>query len=128
VTGSSGTSGSTGVYLGAGSLAIGSTGGTFALDFSQAYGYYGTATTTGHVVTFANPTEGQVYRFLIQQASAGTKTLAQGTTGWPGIAGTNGTWLGGGTSPTLSTAGSSRDVITIWYVNGYYLASFNKNN
>ena len=80
--------------------------------------------TTNHIVTFSNPTEGQVYRFRIVQGTQGTKSIAQGTTGWPQLAGTNGTWLGGGTSPNVSTSANVSDVVTIWYVNGYYLASF----
>jgi hypothetical protein len=116
----SGTSGSTGVYLGAGTLAVSGTSGTFDLDFSQSNGFYGTANLSGMVVVFQNPTDGQVYRFMIRQGTAGTATI----TNWAQMDGTNGIWLGGGTAGTLSTAAGKRDVVTVWYVNSLYMASY----
>jgi hypothetical protein len=71
-------------------------------------------------VVFQNPTDGQVYRFMIRQGTAGTKTI----TSWPQMDGTTGVWLGGGTAGTLSTAANKRDVVTLWYENGIYLGSY----
>jgi hypothetical protein len=123
--GTSGTSGtSPASALNAGALTVSGTSGTFALDFSQSGGFYGTAGTTGMTVTFANPTGGQVYRFMVKQGTSGTSTI----TSWPSLNGTAGFWLQSGTAgttmPAISQFAGARDVITIWYVDGVYLASF----
>ena len=124
-SGSSATSGTsgTGNFLGATTVPVAATNGTFTFDFSWGNGFSGTMSTTGHVMKFQNPTEGQVYRIRIVQAATGTKSWGAGTVGWPLIAGTNGTWLGGGTAGTCSSAASANDAVTVWYVNGFYLAS-----
>lgn len=111
---------SSGAFLKGATQALVGTSGTFTLDFSQAGGFYGTANLSAMVVAFSNPTEGGVYRFQIRQGTAGTATIAS----WTQMDGTNGFWLNGGTAGTLSTAAGKRDVVTIWYVNSVYMASY----
>lgn len=56
--------------------------------------------------TLANPTNikaGHTYQWLITQDATGSRTLTYGT---------DFTWLGGGTAPTLSTTPNATDVIT----------------
>jgi hypothetical protein len=59
--------------------------------------------------TFANPVEGQKYMLFLTQDGTGSRTVT-----WPTIK-----WRGG-SAPTLSTAASKIDVITLVYQNSTY--------
>jgi hypothetical protein len=63
-------------------------------------------------VTFANPVNGAVYRFIIIQDGSGSQTI----TTWPTIK-----WAGGA-APTLSTPAASIDIVTLLYVGTTYYA------
>jgi hypothetical protein len=87
-----------------------SDGATIAIDWDNGATQYVTLGATGRTVTFANPREGEVYRFIIIQDGTGSRTI----TTWPTVK-----WLGG-TAPTLSTAASAIDIVTLLYCNSTY--------
>lgn len=92
----------------AGGNATGAT--THDLSLGDTTGY----TLTGNVTfTFTNPTAGHYYTFVLTQDGTGSRLVT-----WPTIK-----WVGG-TAPTLSTAASKIDIITV-YTDGttYYGSS-----
>jgi len=92
-------------------------GATIAINWNNGATQYVTLGSTGRTVTFANPVDGQVYRFIIIQGSGGSKTI----TTWPTI------YWSGGRAPTLSTAGNSIDIVTLLYIGTTYYGDFAKN-
>ncbi len=85
-------------------------GATIAINWNNGATQYVTLGSTGRTVTFANPVDGQVYRFIIIQGSGGSKTI----TTWPTIK-----WAGGA-APTLSTTAAYIDIVTLLYCNSVY--------
>ena len=85
-------------------------GTTIAIDWDNGATQYVVLGATGRTVTFANPVNGAVYRFIIIQDSSGSQTI----TTWPTIK-----WAGG-VAPTLSTTGDYIDIVTLLYCNGVY--------
>jgi len=87
-------------------------GATIAIDWDNGATQYVVLGATGRTVTFANPREGEVYRFIIIQDGTGSRTI----TTWPTIK-----WAGG-TKPTLTTTLNKADIITLLYANSVYYA------
>ena len=87
-----------------------SDGATIAIDWDNGATQYVTLGATGRTVTFANPREGEVYRFIIIQDGTGSRTI----TTWPTIK-----WAGG-VAPTLSTTAAYIDIVTLLYCNSTY--------
>ena len=85
-------------------------GATIAIDWDNGATQYVTLGATGRTVTFANPREGEVYRFIIIQDGTGSRTI----TTWPTIK-----WAGG-VAPTLSTTADYIDIVTLLYCNSVY--------
>lgn len=85
-------------------------GTTIAIDWDNGATQYVTLGATGRTVTFANPREGEVYRFIIIQDATGSRTI----TTWPTIK-----WAGGA-APTLSTTAAYIDIVTLLYCNSVY--------
>lgn len=85
-------------------------GATIAINWNNGATQYVVLGATGRTVTFANPREGEVYRFIIIQDGTGSRTI----TTWPTIK-----WLGGA-APTLSTTGAYIDIVTLLYCNSTY--------
>ena len=83
---------------------------TIAIDWDNGATQYVVLGATGRTVTFANPVNGAVYRFIIIQDGGGSQTI----TTWPTIK-----WAGG-VAPTLSTTGDYIDIVTLLYCNGVY--------
>ena len=83
---------------------------TIAIDWDNGATQYVVLGATGRTVTFANPVNGAVYRFIIIQDDSGSQTI----TTWPTIK-----WAGG-VAPTLSTALNAIDIVTLLYCNGVY--------
>jgi hypothetical protein len=92
-------------------------GSTIAVDWSNGATQSVTLGATGRTVTFANPVAGQVYRLIIKQDSTGSRTI----TTWPTIK-----WAGG-SAPTLTTAASKADIVTLLYDGASYYASATLN-
>jgi len=93
-----------------------SDGATIAIDWDNGATQYVTLGATGRTVTFANPREGEVYRFIIIQDGTGSRTI----TTWPMIK-----WAGG-SAPTLTTTGGKADVVTLLYANSSYYGDCSK--
>jgi hypothetical protein len=87
-------------------------GVTIAIDWGNGATQYVTLGATGRTVTFANPVNGAVYRFIIIQDGSGSQTI----TTWPTIK-----WAGGA-APTLSTTADYIDIVTLLYANSVYYA------
>lgn len=85
-------------------------GATIAIDWDDGATQYVVLGATGRTVTFANPREGEVYRFIVIQDGTGSRTI----TTWPTIK-----WAGGA-APKLSTAANSIDIVTLLYCNSVY--------
>ncbi len=85
-------------------------GATIAIDWDNGATQYVVLGATGRTVTFANPVNGAVYRFIIIQDGSGSRTI----TTWPSIK-----WSGGA-APILSTTGDYIDIVTLLYCNGVY--------
>ena len=85
-------------------------GATIAIDWSNGATQYVVLGAPGRTVTFANPVNGAVYRFIIIQDGSGSQTI----TTWPTIK-----WAGGA-APILSTTGDYIDIVTLLYCNGVY--------
>ena len=85
-------------------------GVTIAIDWDNGATQYVVLGATGRTVTFANPVNGAVYRFIIIQDGSGSQTI----TTWPTIK-----WAGGA-APVLSTAASAIDIVTLLYVGSTY--------
>jgi hypothetical protein len=83
---------------------------TIAIDWDNGATQYVVLGATGRTVTFANPVNGAVYRFIIIQDGSGSQTI----TTWPTIK-----WAGGA-APTLSTTAAYIDIVTLLYCNGVY--------
>ena len=92
-------------------------GATIAIDWDNGATQYVVLGATGRTVTFANPVNGAVYRFIIIQDGSGSRTI----TTWPTI------YWSGGLAPTLSTAGNSIDIVTLLYIGTTYYGDFAKN-
>ncbi len=91
-------------------------GATIAINWNNGATQYVTLGATGRTVTFANPREGEVYRFIIIQDGTGSRTI----TTWPTIK-----WLGG-SAPTLTTTKNKADVVTLLYANSSYYGDCSK--
>ena len=91
-------------------------GATIAIDWDNGATQYVVLGATGRTVTFANPREGEVYRFIIIQDGTGSRTI----TTWPTIK-----WAGG-SAPTLTTTGGKADVVTLLYANSSYYGDCSK--
>lgn len=91
----------------------GNSGTSLTVDFNDAN--VQTITLTGNVtLTLNNPIDGGAYTLILAQDGTGSRTVT-----WPASV----KWSGG-TAPTLSTAASSIDVITLlWDGTNYYAAS-----
>lgn len=87
-------------------------GATIAIDWDNGATQYVVLGATGRTVTFANPVNGAVYRFIIIQDGSGSQTI----TTWPTIK-----WAGG-SAPTLTTTAGKADIITLLYANSAYYA------
>ena len=85
-------------------------GATIAVDWNNGATQYVVLGATGRTVTFANPVNGAVYRFIIIQDGTGSRTI----TTWPTVK-----WAGGA-APTLSTDANAEDVVTLLYADGAY--------
>ena len=85
-------------------------GATIAIDWDNGATQYVVLGATGRTVTFANPVNGAVYRFIIIQDDSGSQTI----TTWPTIK-----WAIG-VAPTLSTTAAYIDIVTLLYCNGVY--------
>ena len=85
-------------------------GTTIAIDWDNGATQYVVLGATGRTVTFANPVNGAVYRFIIIQDGSGSQTI----TTWPTIK-----WAGG-VAPTLSTTADYIDIVTLLYCNSVY--------
>lgn len=85
-------------------------GATIAIDWDNGATQYVVLGATGRTVTFANPVNGAVYRFIIIQDDSGSQTI----TTWPTIK-----WATG-VAPTLSTTAAYIDIVTLLYCNGVY--------
>ena len=85
-------------------------GATIAIDWDNGATQYVVLGATGRTVTFANPVNGQVYRFIIIQDANGSRTI----TTWPSIK-----WAGGA-APTLSTGANDIDIVTLLYAGTTY--------
>jgi hypothetical protein len=83
---------------------------TIAIDWDNGATQYVVLGATGRTVTFANPVNGAVYRFIIIQDGSGSQTI----TTWPTIK-----WAGG-VAPTLSTTADYIDIVTLLYCNSVY--------
>jgi len=91
-------------------------GVTIAIDWDNGATQYVVLEATGRTVTFANPVNGAVYRFIIIQDGSGSRTI----TTWPTIK-----WAGG-SAPTLTTTGGKADVVTLLYANSSYYGDCSK--
>jgi len=91
-------------------------GVTIAIDWDNGATQYVVLGATGRTVTFANPVNGAVYRFIIIQDDSGSRTI----TTWPTIK-----WAGG-SAPTLTTTGGKADVVTLLYANSSYYGDCSK--
>jgi hypothetical protein len=89
---------------------------TIAIDWDNGATQYVVLGATGRTVTFANPVNGAVYRFIIIQDGSGSRTI----TTWPTIK-----WAGG-SAPTLTTTGGKADVVTLLYANSSYYGDCSK--
>ena len=87
---------------------------TIAIDWDNGATQYVVLGATGRTVTFANPVNGAVYRFIIIQDGTGSRTI----TTWPTIK-----WTGGA-APTLSTAAAAIDIVTLLYANSVYYGDY----
>ena len=85
-------------------------GATIPIDWDNGATQYVVLGASGRTVTFANPVNGAVYRFIIIQDGSGSQTI----TTWPTIK-----WAGGA-APTLSTTAAYIDIVTLLYCNGVY--------
>ncbi len=97
------------VFMPAGAYEL-TDGATIAINWNNGATQYVVLGATGRTVTFANPVNGAVYRFIIIQDGTGSRTI----TTWPTVK-----WLGGA-APTLSTAASAIDIVTLLYCNSTY--------
>lgn len=92
-------------------------GATIAIDWNNGGTQRVVLGGTGRTVTFANPVDGQVYRFVIIQDGTGSRTI----TTWPTIK-----WAGG-SAPTLTITANQADIITLLYANSIYYGDCSKN-
>lgn len=90
---------------------------TIAIDWNNGATQRVTLSQTGHIITFSNPYDGQVYRLKIEQGAGGSKTI--GT--WPTIK-----WAGG-VVPVLTTTAGKYDIVTLLYDDSEYCGDVNKN-
>ena len=97
------------VFMPAGAYEL-TDGTTIAIDWDNGATQYVVLGATGRTVTFANPVNGAVYRFIIIQDGSGSQTI----TTWPTIK-----WAGG-VAPTLSTTAAYIDIVTLLYCNSVY--------
>ena len=91
-------------------------GATIPIDWDNGATQYVVLGATGRTVTFANPVNGAVYRFIIIQDGSGSQTI----TTWPTIK-----WAGG-SAPTLTITGGKADVVTLLYANSSYYGDCSK--
>jgi len=93
--------------------AIGSTGGTVAIDFENSNIQTLTLTSSISSLTKSNPIDGGVYTLFLTQGASGSYTVDWGAD----------VYWSGGTGPTLSTAIGATDAVSLVYVagvTGYY--------
>jgi hypothetical protein len=107
----------------AGEYSIGNMGSSVTINWNNGSTQYGTLNSATCAITLSNPQEGSLGRYflLLTQDGTGSRLVT-----WPASV----ILWSGGDAPTLSTAASARDLITLQWVAGIsrYIGAYNLDN